>query len=96
MQWASAFCARSDYEPLWRRIWKRNIPFWVGLAVAVGLQTFAVFGPLGSMLHVTTISFGDLAYVSLLAFAVPIFIIETHKWIGRRFLGKGSKNLYAR
>jgi len=96
MQWASAFCARSDYEPLWRRIWKRNIPFWIGLTVAVGLQTFAVFGPLGQMLHVTNISLGDLAYVSVLAFTIPIVIIETHKWIGRRFFGKGSQNLYAR
>lgn len=96
MQWASAFCARSDYEPLWRRIWKRNIPFWIGLSVAVGLQAFAVFGPLGQMLHVTNISLGDLAYVSMLAFTIPTVIIETHKWIGRRFFGKGSQNLYAR
>lgn len=96
MQWASAFCARSDYEPLWRRIWKRNTPFYVGLVVAVGLQAFAVFGPLGQLLHVTTISLGDLAYISMLAFAIPIVVIETHKWIGRRFLGKGSLNLHVR
>ncbi len=90
MQWASAFSSRSDYEPLWRRIWKRNIPFYIGLSVAVILQTFAVFGPLGHMLHVTNITFGDLIHVSFIAFIVPIVIIETHKWIGRRFLGKGS------
>lgn len=93
MQWASAFVARSDYEPLWRRLRRVNIAFYVGLFVAVCLQTFAVFGPLGQMLHVATISLGDLAYVSLLSFAIPIVVVETHKWIGRAYFNKGSQNV---
>lgn len=96
MQWASALCARSDYEPLWRRIWKPNLPFYVGLGIAVLLQIFAVFGPLGQMLHVTAITIGDLVHVTALALVTPIVVIELHKWIGRRFFGKGSQNLLAR
>lgn len=96
MQWASAFSARSDYEPLWRRIKKMNAPFYVGLFVAIALQTFAVFGPLGKMLHVTTISLGDLSYITMIAFIVPIIVIETHKWLGRTFFNKGSRNLFKR
>lgn len=96
MQWASAFVARSDYEPLWRRLGRMNISFYVGLFVAVCLQTFAVFGPLGKMLHVTTISLGDLSYVSMLSFAIPIVVVETHKWVGRQFFNKGSQNLAKR
>ena len=96
MQWASAFVARSDYEPLWRRLRRVNGAFYVGLFVAICLQTFAVFGPLGQMLHVTTISLGDLAYVSLLSFAIPIVVVEIHKWIGRTYFNKGSQNVTQR
>jgi len=96
MQWASAFVARSDYEPLWRRLRRVNGAFYVGLFVAICLQTFAVFGPLGQMLHVTTISLGDLAYVSLLSFAIPIVVVEVHKWIGRTYFNKGSQNVTQR
>jgi Ca2+-transporting ATPase len=96
MQWASAFVARSDYESLWRRLRRVNGAFYVGLFVAICLQTFAVFGPLGQMLHVTTISLGDLAYVSLLSFAIPIVVVEIHKWIGRTYFNKGSQNVTQR
>jgi Ca2+-transporting ATPase len=91
MQWASALCARSDYEPVWRRVFRFNPAFYIGLTIAIGMQLAAVFGPLGQLLHVTTISFGDLAHITLIAFFVPIAIIETHKWIGRTFFNKGSR-----
>ncbi len=92
MQWASAFGARSDYEPIWRRIFKLNPAFYVGLTVAIGLQMLALFGPLGTVLHVSPVALGDLAYTSFIAFAAPLIVIETHKWIGRRFFNKGSVN----
>lgn len=92
MQWASALCARSDYEPLWRRIWRFSGAFWVGLTVAVGLQMLAVFGPLSSFLHISPhVSAIDLAHTGLFAFLTPILIIETHKFIGRHWFGKGSR-----
>lgn len=92
MQWASALCARSDYEPLWRRIWRFSGAFWIGLAIAVGLQVFAVFGPLSSFLHISShVSVFDLAHTGIFAFFTPILVVETHKFIGRHWFGKGSR-----
>lgn len=93
MQWASAFCARSDYEPLFSRLRRWNGPFYAGLAVAVALQALAVFSPLSKFLHVTPILIGDMMIISLVAFVVPIIVIESHKIIGRLFFNKGSKPL---
>lgn len=92
MQWASALCARSDYEPLWRRFWRFSGAFWVGLLIAVGLQVLAVFGPLSTFLHISPhVSMGDFVRTGLIAFFVPIVIVETHKFIGRHWFGKGSR-----
>ena len=92
MQWASALCARSDYEPLWRRIWRFSGAFWVGLTVAIGLQMLAIFGPLSSFLHISPhVSAIDLAHTGLFAFLTPILVIEMHKFIGRHWFGKGSR-----
>lgn len=93
MQWASALCARSDYEPLWRRIWRFSGAFWIGLSIAVGLQMLAVFGPLGTFLHISpNVSMADLARTGLFAFFAPLIIIEFHKFIGRHWFGKGSRS----
>ncbi|HRC28198.1 MAG TPA: cation-transporting P-type ATPase [Candidatus Saccharimonas sp.] len=89
MQWASALCMRSDYEPLWRRLAKPNLPFYIGLAIAIVLQTLAVFGPLQAMLSAAPIAVGDLAYISLVSITVLIAVVELHKWIGRAFFNKG-------
>lgn len=93
MQWASALCARSDYESVFRRIFRWSKTFYVGLFASILLQFIAVFGPLGEMLHVTVISYGDLIFTSVIAFVIPIIFIELHKWIGRKFFNKGSENL---
>lgn len=91
MQWASAFSARSDYESTISRLRIFNGKFYVGLAIAVSLQLLAVFGPLGPLLHVTSVTIGDLFISSTIAFLVPIIIIEIHKFIGRRFFHKGAQ-----
>lgn len=88
MQWASAFCARSDYESTLTRLRIFNGKFYFGLAAAVILQATAIFGPLGPVLHVTPVSIGDLFVTSLLAFFAPIVIMEVHKFVGRRFYHK--------
>lgn len=94
MQWANAFNVRSDYEPLWRRIRRRNIPFYCGLAVAVILQVLAFSGFMHTPLHLhATPSVVDVLTTSIVAFVTPIIVSETHKWIGRHFLGKGVKVL---
>lgn len=91
MQWASAINSRSDYEPLHKRIRKPNWPFYAGLSIAVICQAIAMAGPLHEALHITAIpSVADLVVTSTIAFVVPIVMIEAHKWVGRRFLHKGT------
>jgi Ca2+-transporting ATPase len=89
IQWATALSMRSDYEPIWKRIFTKNAAFWIGLAGSVTLQLIAVLSPLSSLLHVARISYGDLFFVSGLSFIIPIILIECHKFIGRRFFNKG-------
>jgi Ca2+-transporting ATPase len=90
MQWASALCARSDYEPLIRRIFRFNPAFVVGFVIAVALQLSALFTPLANLLHVTPVALHHLALTSLAGFLSLIVIAESHKILGRAFFGKGS------
>jgi HAD ATPase, P-type, family IC len=89
MQWASALAARSDYEPVWRRARRWSTAFYGGLAVSIVLQLVALFGPLEQWLHVAPISWSDGVFVWVVAFFVPLAIIEGHKWLGRTYFGKG-------
>lgn len=86
MQWANAFNARSTYESLFSRIRVWHGAFWGGLAIAIGLQALALFGPLQSLLHVHPIAFGDIFIATIIAFAAAIIPVEIHKIIGRRFV----------
>lgn len=91
MQLASAIGSRSDYEPLHKRIFKPNWPFLVGLAIVISLQIIAMVGPLRQALHIQVLpTMTDIVITSLVAFIIPLIVIEVHKWIGRRFVGKGS------
>lgn len=87
MQWANAFNARSDYDSLWTRLRVPNWKFAFGLSIAVILQSLAIFGPLGAILHVTPVAIGDLVITGTAAFLAPIIIVEIHKFFGRRRLG---------
>lgn len=86
MQWSNAFNARSDYESMFSRLRVMSWPFYIGLAIAVGLQMLAIFGPLQSVLHITPVSIGDLVITGAIAFVIPIILVETHKFFGRRQL----------
>ncbi len=90
MQWASAFCARSDYEAIYTRIRRFNKAFYIGLSIAVIMQLLAIFGPLKRFLHITPVHGRHVWMAGLIAFFVPIILIELHKFIGRRFFNKGS------
>jgi Ca2+-transporting ATPase len=85
MQWANALNTRSDDESLFKRLRVFNGKFYAGLTIAVSLQLMALFGPLGSLLHVTPVATGDLVVSALIAFSVPIILGELHKYAGRRF-----------
>lgn len=91
MQWSSALSARSDYESLIYRIRRINKSFIVGLSIGIILQILTIFGPLGALLGVTHLSLVDAIVTGLVAFVAPILVIEVHKFIGRRFFHKGSK-----
>jgi len=83
MQWAHAFNTRSEHESLFKRLRVINKSFYVGLAIAITLQTLAVFGPLSNLLHITPVAVGDLVITGAIAFIAPIFLVEAHKFIGR-------------
>jgi Ca2+-transporting ATPase len=85
MQWANAFCARSDSESILKRIRVFNGKFYAGLTIAVSLQMLVLSGPLGDALHVSHVNISDLAITGTIAFAVPIILTEIHKAIGRRY-----------
>lgn len=84
MQWANAFNARSDYESIFSRIGVWNGKFYAGLSIAVFLQMLVLFGPLRNLLHVTPVATKDLIITGLIAFVIPIILVEIHKLIGRR------------
>jgi Ca2+-transporting ATPase len=85
MQWASALCARSDSESIFVRLRVFNGKFYAGLTIAVTLQLLALFGPLGTLLHVTHVNVQDLAVTAVIAFLTPIILTEIHKYIGRKY-----------
>jgi magnesium-transporting ATPase (P-type) len=82
MQWANAFCSRSENESLFSRLRVMNGKFYVGLAIGASLQALAVFGPLGPLLHVTPVTIGDLIATGTIAFLIPIAVSEAHKLLG--------------
>lgn len=86
MQWASAFCARSEYQSLFSRLGVFNGKFYAGLAIGIFLQGLVLFGPLGALLQITPVAIGDLAITAAIGFIVPILFVELHKWYGRRFV----------
>lgn len=95
MQWASAFAARSDYSSVFARLKVMSWPFYIGLSIAITLQLFALFGPLGEMLHVIPVNINDLITTSIIAFVALLVVAELHKFIGRNFYQKGDHRLVA-
>lgn len=78
-QWASALSARSDTESLLSRLRTMNRSFYVGLVISIALQALVFFGPLKDAMHVASVSLSHMAIVSLIAFVLPIIVMETHK-----------------
>lgn len=93
MQWASAFAARSDYQSVFARLKVMHWPFYVGFSVAIILQILALFGPLGTLLHVTPVAMNDLIITTLIAFSSLLAVAEIHKFVSRRFFNKGQHRL---
>jgi hypothetical protein len=75
---------------VWKRVFKLSPAFLIGLTTAIILHLAALFTPLGELLHITTISLGDLAHITGIGIVVPLIVIETHKLVGRMFFKKGT------
>jgi HAD ATPase, P-type, family IC len=83
-QWANAFNARSDSESIFTRLRVMNASFYAGISLSVMLQLLVFFGPLGTILHITSINFWHGSLIGLASFVIPIIACEIHKWRSRR------------
>lgn len=83
-QWANAFNARSDSESIFTRLKVMNASFYAGIGLSVMLQLLVFFGPLGTILHITSINFWHGSLIGLASFVIPIIACEIHKWRSRR------------
>ncbi len=85
MQWSSAFSSRGIYESAFQRIKVKHKSFHLAMIAAIILQVLAIVGPLRQVLDVVVVPFWPLAIVALLAFVVPLTIIEGYKkWQQRK------------
>lgn len=81
MQWTNAFTVRGIHESAFSRLKIKNNSFIFSLILAIFLQSLAVFGPLGSLLHVTEVPILVLIIVVVISFIVPFVTVELHKKI---------------
>ena len=93
IQWANAINSRNlDKSIFAKNSHTFNGKFWIGMALAIGLQLVAIFTPLSEMLHVSPVPLGDMLFVSAIAFVSPIILVEIHKFftnlIEKRFPSK--------
>ncbi len=86
IQWANAINARSTYQSAFTRVLVKHRIFWVGLAVSISLQWFALFGPLQGLLNIKPIPAIDMIVAAVSAFMAIILVVEVHKFIGRRLV----------
>ena len=81
IQWANAINSRNlDKSIFAKNSHAFNGKFWIGMALAIGLQLVAIFTPLSEMLHVSPVPLGDMLFVSAIAFVSPIILVEIHKF----------------
>ena len=83
-QWANAFNARSDHESVFSRLRVMNRSFYIGLLISIAMQALVFFGPLGSVMHIASLGWIDMLVVGVVAFVLPIVVVELHKLAGRR------------
>lgn len=84
MQWSGACSARGIYESAASRLKVRHHIFHYAMAVAVLLQLSAVFGPLMPILDTVAVPLPALLIVSVIAFVLPLAVIELHKKLSQK------------
>ena len=80
-QWANAFNARSENSSSFSRIKKMNYGLLVGLAVAIGLQSLVMFGPLKEAFSIQTVPVPTLLLSSGVMVVVILIVSELHKFM---------------
>lgn len=84
MQWSSAFAARGTYASAWQRLKVYHLSFYLALGVAFLLQVAALFGPLATFVGTVAVPWLPLLLTVVLAFVIPLVIIEVYKRIQPR------------
>ena len=84
MQWSSALTARGIYESAWQRLKVRHASFTWALITAILLQVLVILGPLGSVIDVAKAPILAVAIVGLIAFLIPLIVIEIYKKLQSR------------
>jgi Ca2+-transporting ATPase len=84
MQWANAFNIRGSFESAFQRLRVPSWKFYVALAIAVLLQMLALFGPLQPFVNAVDTPIPPLLIVTVIAFVVPIVVVELHKLYVRK------------
>jgi len=83
IQWVNAFVMRGEV-PFHKLFKVRNRVFVGAILFTMLLQAIVMFTPLRTVLHVVQIH-ADSIWACLAAAAIMIVVLETHKWIGRRW-----------
>lgn len=83
-QWANAFNARSDNDPLFARLRVMNRSFYVGICISITAQLIALLSPLGEALHLVSVNPEHMLVVSVLGFIIPLIVCEFHKLYCRK------------
>lgn len=84
MQWSNALTTRGTYESVFQRLKVRHPAFYWALGGAVVLQIAAVFGPLARAIGVVAAPLGWVLGVTMVAFVIPMLVIEAYKWMANR------------
>ena len=84
MQWANAFNMRGNHESIFQRLKTPHWKFYAALAAAIFLQVLALAGPLQPFVNVADTPALPLFIVSVIAFIVPIVVVELHKLFVRK------------
>lgn len=85
MQWSNAMNSRNlDRTIFSKKSHHFNGKFWIGMALAVGLQLLAIFTPLAQFLHIAPVPLADLAFVTIIGLIAPIALVEVHKFFNRQ------------
>lgn len=84
MQWSNALTTRGTYESVFQRLKVRHPTFYWALGEAVVLQIAAIFGPLARAIGVVAAPLELVLGVTVVAFVIPMLVIEAYKWMANR------------